>query len=119
MRFEISHMDFSHVPNSALISSQERYTGQDSEKQITLRLDPDVLAFFRKSGKKATSTMINAVAEEIRGEPRKAEKARRGKRPRANDSRTSCTSSALASKSQQDFVDIRVRQHSMLVSVHA
>ena len=42
------------------------------KKQITLRLDPDVLAFFRKTGK-GYQTYDQRRPEEIRGEPQRAE----------------------------------------------
>ncbi len=55
-----SEIDFSDVPELGpeFFSKAIRWPGK--KKQITLRLDPDVLAFFRKRGK-GYQTTINAV----------------------------------------------------------
>ena len=53
-------IDYSDVPElgSDFFAKAIRWPGK--KKQITLRLDPDVLAFFRKGGR-GYQTTINAV----------------------------------------------------------
>ena len=55
-----SEVDFSDVPELGpeFFSNAIRWPGK--KKQITLRIDPDVLAFFRNHGK-GYQTTINAV----------------------------------------------------------
>jgi len=55
-----SEIDFSDVPElgQGFFSTAIRWPGK--KKQITLRLDPDVLTFFRKHGR-GYQTTINAV----------------------------------------------------------
>ena len=55
-----SEIDLSEVPELGreFFSKAIRWPGK--KKQITLRLDPDTLAFFRKHGK-GCQTTINAV----------------------------------------------------------
>jgi uncharacterized protein (DUF4415 family) len=55
-----SEIDFSDVPELGpeFFARAIRWPGK--KKQITLRLDPDVLAFFRKHGR-GYQTTINAV----------------------------------------------------------
>ena len=55
-----SDIDFSEAPELGrdFFSKAVRWPGK--KKQITLRLDPDTLAFFRKQGK-GYQSVINAV----------------------------------------------------------
>ena len=55
-----SEIDFSEIPElgSKFFSHAIRWPGK--KRQITLRLDPDILAFFRRHGK-GYQTTINAV----------------------------------------------------------
>ena len=53
-------IDFSDIPNWVLISSRMPSFWPGPKKQITLRVDPDVLTFFRKHGRGYQTTM-NAV----------------------------------------------------------
>jgi uncharacterized protein (DUF4415 family) len=53
-------IDFSGVPKQGAEFFARAIVWPGPKKQITLRLDPDVLTFFRKQGKGYQST-INAV----------------------------------------------------------
>jgi uncharacterized protein (DUF4415 family) len=53
-------IDYSDIPKQGSDFFAEAILWPGPKKQITLRLDPDVLAFFRKSGR-GYQTMINAV----------------------------------------------------------
>jgi uncharacterized protein (DUF4415 family) len=53
-------IDFSDIPKQGPDFFAGAILWAGPKKQITLRLDPDVLAFFRKSGK-GYQTNINAV----------------------------------------------------------
>jgi uncharacterized protein (DUF4415 family) len=55
-----SEVDFSDVPELGPKFFSEAVLWPGRKQQITLRLDPDVLAFFRKHGK-GYQTNINAV----------------------------------------------------------
>jgi uncharacterized protein (DUF4415 family) len=55
-----SDIDFSEMPELGPDVFARAILWPGPKKQITLRLDPDVLAFFRKSGK-GYQTTINAV----------------------------------------------------------
>ena len=55
-----SDIDFSDMPELGPAFFARAILWPGPKKQITLRLDPDVLAFFRKSGK-GYQTTINAV----------------------------------------------------------
>lgn len=55
-----SDIDFSEMPERGPDVFARAILWPGPKKQITLRLDPDVLAFFRKSGK-GYQTTINAV----------------------------------------------------------
>jgi uncharacterized protein (DUF4415 family) len=55
-----SDIDFSDMPELGPDFFARAIIWPGPKKQITLRLDPDVLAFFRKSGK-GYQTTINAV----------------------------------------------------------
>ena len=106
-------IDYSDIPEQGPDFFAQAILWPGPKKQITLRLDPDVLAFFRKTGK-GYQTTINAVLRKY-VESRKSRTARRegtqlGQRreivwPTTNDQRrtTSCTSSARASKSRREF----------------
>jgi len=54
------HIDYSDIPKQGADFFARAILWPGPKKQITLRLDPDVLAFFRKHGKGYQST-INAV----------------------------------------------------------
>jgi len=65
-------IDYSEIPQlgSDFFGVAVRWPGK--KKQITLRLDPDVLAFFRKHGK-GYQTTINAVLRKyVEGRKRNA-----------------------------------------------
>ncbi len=70
-----SKIDYSEIPelDASFFRSAIRWPG--TKQQITLRVDPDVLAFFRNQGKRYQTT-INAVlrrymeASQSRAEPR-------------------------------------------------
>jgi uncharacterized protein (DUF4415 family) len=53
-------IDYSEIPELGPDFFAEAIRWPGKKKQITLRLDPDVLAFFRKNGK-GYQTTINAV----------------------------------------------------------
>ena len=53
-------IDYSDIPKQGADFFAQAILWPGPKKQITLRLDPDVLAFFRKSGK-GYQTSINAV----------------------------------------------------------
>ena len=53
-------IDYSDIPKQGADFFAKAILWQGPKKQITLRLDPDVLAFFRKRGK-GYQTSINAV----------------------------------------------------------
>jgi len=53
-------IDYSDIPKLGPDFFAQAILWPGPKKQITLRLDPDVLAFFRKSGK-GYQTTINAV----------------------------------------------------------
>jgi uncharacterized protein (DUF4415 family) len=53
-------IDFSEIPEQGPDFFAHAILWQGPKKQITLRLDPDVLAFFRKTGR-GYQTTINAV----------------------------------------------------------
>ncbi len=53
-------IDYSDIPKLGPEFFQEAIWWPGTKKQITIRLDPDVLAFFRKQGK-GYQTAINAV----------------------------------------------------------
>ena len=53
-------IDYSEIPELGPDFFSEAIRWPGKKKQITLRLDPDVLAFFRKHGK-GYQTIINAV----------------------------------------------------------
>lgn len=53
-------IDYSDIPKLGPDFFAQAILRPGKKKQITLRLDPDVLAFFRKSGKGYQAT-INAV----------------------------------------------------------
>ena len=53
-------VDYSEIPELGADFFVEAIRWPGKKKQITLRLDPDVLAFFRKRGK-GYQTTINAV----------------------------------------------------------
>lgn len=55
-----SDIDFSEMPELGPDFFAKAILWPGPKKQITLRLDPDVLAFFRKTGK-GYQTSINAV----------------------------------------------------------
>ncbi len=55
-----SEMDFSENPPLGRRFFEEAVLWPGRKQQITLRLDPDVLAFFRRTGK-GYQTTINAV----------------------------------------------------------
>src|SRR5437667_121413 len=59
-RLKGEEIDYSEIPQLGpnFFAAAVRWPGK--KKQITLRLDPDVLAFFRKHGK-GYQTTINAV----------------------------------------------------------
>ena len=54
------NIDYSDIPKLGPDFFAEAILWPGPKKQITLRLDPDVLAFFRKSGK-GYQTTINAI----------------------------------------------------------
>ncbi len=64
-------IDYSDVPELAADFFTQAIRWPGKKRQITLRLDPDVLAFFRKHGK-GYQTTINTVL-------RKYVEARKGK----------------------------------------
>jgi len=53
-------IDYSEIPKQGPDFFANAILWPGPKKQITLRIDPDVLAFFRKSGK-GYQTSINAV----------------------------------------------------------
>lgn len=53
-------IDYSDIPKQGREFFEEAVLWPGPKQQITLRLDPDVLAFFRKQGKRY-QTRINAV----------------------------------------------------------
>ncbi len=53
-------IDYSDIPKLGPDFFKEAIWWPGPKKQITIRLDPDVLAFFRKQGKRYQTT-INAV----------------------------------------------------------
>ena len=53
-------IDFSDIPKQGADFFSHAILWSGPKKQITLRIDPDVLAFFRKRGK-GYQTSINAV----------------------------------------------------------
>ncbi len=53
-------IDYSDIPKQGKEFFAEAVLWPGNKRQITLRLDPDVLAFFRKHGK-GYQTAINAV----------------------------------------------------------
>ena len=53
-------IDYSDIPKQGAEFFARAIIWPGPKKQITLRLDPDVLAFFRKSGR-GYQTTINAV----------------------------------------------------------
>ena len=55
-----SEIDYSDIPKLGGDFFREAIRWPGPKKQITIRLDPDVLAFFRKRGKRYQTT-INAV----------------------------------------------------------
>jgi len=55
-----SEIDYSDIPPLGADFFREAILWPGPKKQVTLRLDPDVLSFFRKQGKGYQST-INAV----------------------------------------------------------
>jgi len=55
-----SDIDFSDIPELGPDFFSEAVLWPERKQQITLRLDPDVLAFFRKRGR-GYQTNINAV----------------------------------------------------------
>ena len=58
-------IDFSDIPEQGADSFAHSIIWPGPKKQITLRLDPDVLTFFRKHGRGYQST-INAVLRKYR-----------------------------------------------------
>jgi len=71
-RLKDEEIDYSEVPQLGpdFFTGAVRWPGK--KKQITLRLDPDVLAFFRKHGK-GYQTTINAVLRKyVEGRKRSA-----------------------------------------------
>jgi uncharacterized protein (DUF4415 family) len=54
------HIDYSDIPPLDAAFFREAILWPGPKKQVTLRLDPDVLTYFRKQGKGYQST-INAV----------------------------------------------------------
>ena len=59
-RMTDSQIDYSDIPPLDANFFREAILWPGAKKQVTLRLDPDVLSFFRKQGKGYQST-INAV----------------------------------------------------------
>ena len=57
---EVKDIDYSEIPKQGPDFFANAILWPGPKKQITLRLDPDVLAFFRKTGK-GYQTSINAV----------------------------------------------------------
>ncbi len=57
---EDKDIDYSEIPKQGPDFFANAILWPGPKKQITLRLDPDVLAFFRKTGK-GYQTSINAV----------------------------------------------------------
>jgi uncharacterized protein (DUF4415 family) len=55
-----SEIDFSEIPEIGPNFFARAIVWQGPKKQITLRVDPDVLAFFRKLGR-GYQTVMNAV----------------------------------------------------------
>ena len=55
-----SEIDYSDIPKLGSEFFKEAIRWPGTKKQITIRLDPDVLAFFRKRSKRYQTT-INAV----------------------------------------------------------
>lgn len=53
-------IDYSDIPKLGPEFFKEAIRWPGTKKQITIRVDPDVLAFFRKRGKRYQTT-INAV----------------------------------------------------------
>jgi uncharacterized protein (DUF4415 family) len=53
-------IDYSEIPPLDVKFFREAVLWPGRKKQVTLRLDPDVLSFFRKQGK-GYQTTINAV----------------------------------------------------------
>ncbi len=56
----IRQIDYSDIPPLDVSFFREAILWPGPKKQVTLRLDPDVLTYFRKQGKGYQST-INAV----------------------------------------------------------
>jgi len=56
----LQDIDYSEIPKQGLDFFANAILWPGPKKQITLRIDPDVLAFFRKTGK-GYQTSINAV----------------------------------------------------------
>lgn len=67
-----SKIDYSEIPELDARFFREAIRWPGTKQQITLRLDPDILAFFRRHGK-GYQTTINAVlrrymeAQQVRG----------------------------------------------------
>jgi len=55
---EIDYSDISPLRDNFFIDAQIRWP--EKKKQVTLRIDPDVIDFFKKQGK-GYQSMINAV----------------------------------------------------------
>lgn len=53
-------LDYSDIPKQEAVFFAHAILWPGTKKQITLRLDPDVLKFFRKQGR-GYQTTINAV----------------------------------------------------------
>jgi uncharacterized protein (DUF4415 family) len=105
-RLKDDEIDYSEVPQLGpdFFATAVRWPGKKT--WITLRLDPDVLAFFRKHGK-GYQTTINAVLSKIR----------RG-------SQAECWLVAVTSRdalrnSTENLIQNRARQRSMFARVDA
>ena len=87
MRSEDKDIDYSEIPKQGPDFFANAILWPGPKKQITLRLDPDVLAFFRKTGK-GYQTSINAVlrkyVEVAKSRGRIRSGSRLGQRPRTN-----------------------------------
>jgi len=77
-----SEIDFSDMPELGPDFFARAFIWPGPKKQITLRIDPDVLTFFRKHGRGYQST-INAVLRKYM-EARKGQTSSVRPRPSAN-----------------------------------
>src|SRR5438094_2406677 len=71
-RLKGEEIDYSEIPQLGpnFFAAPVRWQGK--KKQITLRLDPDVLAFFRKHGKGYQTTINPALRTKSEGTKRSA-----------------------------------------------